>query len=202
MGVFTIAFLDEPHTFTQEELRVLNLLADQSVIAVDNARLYRQLHEHAERLEERVRERTAQIEAHYAQLEAVLSSTTDGILVTDVEGQITRANTVASRWLSQGLSPEDADRLRETVRGLAQRVSEKPGALLELTGLDLELKAAPVAMPDGGEPMAADGCREARRTELSARSHLHGVIHRHIACHRVMGPGPSPAHTIALHKSS
>jgi diguanylate cyclase (GGDEF)-like protein/PAS domain S-box-containing protein len=39
LGVFTIAFL-EPHTFSEEELRVLGLLADQAAIAIENARLY------------------------------------------------------------------------------------------------------------------------------------------------------------------
>jgi PAS domain S-box-containing protein len=39
LGVFNVAFL-EPHTFDQDELRVLTLLADQAAIAVENARLY------------------------------------------------------------------------------------------------------------------------------------------------------------------
>lgn len=39
VGVFNVAFLD-PHTFDQDELRVLTLLADQAAIAIENARLY------------------------------------------------------------------------------------------------------------------------------------------------------------------
>jgi len=41
LGVLTIAFLS-PHTFTADELRVLNLLADQAATALDNARLYQE----------------------------------------------------------------------------------------------------------------------------------------------------------------
>ncbi|TKJ29503.1 MAG: hypothetical protein CEE40_08365 [Chloroflexi bacterium B3_Chlor] len=41
LGVFNVAFL-EPHSFDQDELRVLTLLADQAAIAIDNARLYEQ----------------------------------------------------------------------------------------------------------------------------------------------------------------
>ena len=41
LGVLNIAFL-EPHTFSEEELRVLGLLADQAAIAIGNARLYEQ----------------------------------------------------------------------------------------------------------------------------------------------------------------
>ena len=150
LGVFTIAFL-EPHTFTQDELRILTLLADQSVIAIENARLYRQLHDYAETLEVRVQERTAEIAAQYAQLEAILESTADGILVTNVQGEIILANPVVSELLSQTLSPEDAARLRETVHDLVQRADAYPVALLTFTGLDLELKAAPTTVPE--EPL-------------------------------------------------
>jgi len=39
LGVFTVAFL-QPHHFGEDELRVLNLLADQAAIVIENARLY------------------------------------------------------------------------------------------------------------------------------------------------------------------
>jgi signal transduction histidine kinase len=48
LGVFTIAFF-EPHTLSEEELRVLGLLADQAAIAIENARLYHEAQE-ADRL--------------------------------------------------------------------------------------------------------------------------------------------------------
>ncbi len=41
IGVFTTAYL-HPHTFSDEELLLLNLLTDQAAIAVKNARLYAQ----------------------------------------------------------------------------------------------------------------------------------------------------------------
>ncbi|MCA9971223.1 MAG: GAF domain-containing protein [Anaerolineales bacterium] len=48
IGVFTTTYL-RPHTFTEEELLLLNLLADQAAVAVKNARLYdesqRRLHD-------------------------------------------------------------------------------------------------------------------------------------------------------------
>jgi len=153
LGVLNIAFL-EPHIFSQDELRVLGLLADQAAIAVDNAQLYRQLRDYAEQLEQRVQERTAQLQAQYVRLEAILRSTTDGIIVTDVEGEILQANPVAQAWLTQTLSPESAARLRQEVQRLAQRAEERPEAMLELKGLDLELKAAPV-MEEGAKELAA-----------------------------------------------
>ncbi|MGB3904149.1 MAG: GAF domain-containing protein, partial [Anaerolineae bacterium] len=39
VGVFNVAFL-EPHTFGEDELRLLTLLADQAAIAIENAQLY------------------------------------------------------------------------------------------------------------------------------------------------------------------
>jgi putative nucleotidyltransferase with HDIG domain len=41
LGVFNVAFL-EPHTFDEDELRVLTLLADQAAVAIENARLYQE----------------------------------------------------------------------------------------------------------------------------------------------------------------
>ena len=44
LGVFTIAFV-EPHVFGDDELRVLGLLADQTAVAIANARLYEMAHQ-------------------------------------------------------------------------------------------------------------------------------------------------------------
>ncbi len=49
LGVFSIAFLT-PHTFSQEELRVLGLLADQAAIAIENARLFTEAEQRATEL--------------------------------------------------------------------------------------------------------------------------------------------------------
>ena len=154
LGVFTIAFV-EPHTFNEGELRVLGLLADQAAIAIENAQLYREVRSHAERLEQRVQERTAQLQAQYARLDAILRSTSDGIVVTDGQGEILQANPVAQTWLTRTLSPEDAARLRETLQDLAPQAEERPEALLELAGLDLELEAVPVSPPPSPPPPAA-----------------------------------------------
>ncbi len=103
------------------------------------------LRDYAGQLEQRVQERTAQLQAQYARLDAILRSTADGIVVTDGAGNITQANPVAQTWLTKTLSPEDATQMREAVRELAQRAGERPETVLELTGLDLELSAGPVA---------------------------------------------------------
>jgi signal transduction histidine kinase len=48
-GVMNIAF-ERPHVFTESELNVLELLADQAAIAVHNVRLHQQVREHADNL--------------------------------------------------------------------------------------------------------------------------------------------------------
>jgi PAS domain S-box-containing protein len=52
LGVLHIVFVEQAHTFREEELRVLGLLADQAAIAIENARLYE---EAQQEIAERVR---------------------------------------------------------------------------------------------------------------------------------------------------
>lgn len=49
VGVMNIAFL-QPHVFSEDELRVLGLLADQAAIAIQNARLYERTERSLEQL--------------------------------------------------------------------------------------------------------------------------------------------------------
>ena len=123
------------------------------------------LRHYADQLEQRVEERTAELQAQYARLEAILRSISDGIVVTDERGEIVQANPVAQAWLTKTLSPEDAARLQEMVQGLARRAcAEAPGGrpemVLELTGLDLELKAAPVTEEGVNVPVAVVGIHD------------------------------------------
>jgi two-component system phosphate regulon sensor histidine kinase PhoR len=136
--------------FSQADADHLQALANHAATAIENAGLYRELQDHAERLEQRVQERTAELQAQYARLDAILASTTDGIVVADREGHILQMNPVALAWLTQALSPEEAGRLREGIQELARQAGdgaapgETPEVVLELTGVDLELSAAPV----------------------------------------------------------
>lgn len=153
VGGLTVGFLNVNGTrcgqFGPAEAQRLQLFARQAAIAVENAQLYRELRNYAEGLEQRVRERTAQLQAQYAWLEAILSSVNDGILVADGEGTVIQANPVARTWLTQVLPSTDAARLRRVVQDLARQAAERPEKVLELGGLDLELKAAPVSGVEG-----------------------------------------------------
>ncbi len=135
----------EPGFYTPQHGRLAETFAAQAAIAMENARLHEEILDHAERLEQRVQERTAQLAAERARLEATLHSASDGIVVTDSAGDIVQANPVAQAWLTQTLAPEEAARLREAVRSVAARAEERPTELLELAGLDLEVNAAPIS---------------------------------------------------------
>ncbi len=157
-----IMALDRPEinrAFTSEQVNLAMAIGGQAAVAIENARLYREVLNHAEQLEQRVQERTAQLQAQYARLDAVLRSASDGIIVTDIRGQILQTNPVAQTWLTQTLSPEDTARLMEAVQDLALRAEERPETVLELTGLDLELKAAPISPLQPPPPTCGGGER-------------------------------------------
>ncbi len=73
LGVLAVAFA-EPHLFSERELRVLALLADQAAMAIENARLYQ------ESLEQKRR------------IEVILTQTFSGIMVVDSDLRITVFN--------------------------------------------------------------------------------------------------------------
>lgn len=148
VGGLTVGFLNvdgmRPGQFAPADAQWLQAFADQAAIAIQNAWLYREILNYAGQLEQRVQERTAQLQAQYARLEAILRCSSDGIVVADSGGEILQTNPVFQTWLSRTLSPEDAERLREAVRDLARQASERPERTVELTGLDLQLSAAPI----------------------------------------------------------
>ncbi|HIP96399.1 MAG TPA: GAF domain-containing protein, partial [Anaerolineae bacterium] len=76
LGAFTIAFL-EPHTFGEEELRVLGLLADQAAIAIEKAWLYEKERQ-ARRVAEALRDATATL-AGSLELDQVLDRILDEV---------------------------------------------------------------------------------------------------------------------------
>lgn len=133
--------------FTRQDARRLSAFADHAAIALQNADLFHQAREHAEELEQRVAARTHALQARTAWSEAILRSTSDGIVVTDVAGAILQTNPVADQWLTQNLQPADEARLRNAIQTLAEQAKGLPKQLIELTGVDLELTASPIEGP-------------------------------------------------------
>jgi len=130
--------------------RVLVVGLDRDI--TERLQTQKMLKMYSEYLETMVVERTDELRAQYRQLDAILSSTVDGIVVTDAAGCIVRANRIAKAWLKETLYPNDAQKLEEKIKDLTQQaIAEKchiAAAILELPGLDLELNAAPVRSDD------------------------------------------------------
>jgi putative methionine-R-sulfoxide reductase with GAF domain len=60
----------EPHKFRDEDQQVLGALADQAAIAIENAKLFEQVRQHAKELETKVSERTRELEEANLKLES------------------------------------------------------------------------------------------------------------------------------------
>ncbi len=130
-----------------DELTKLEKSINTTLAALEQARTEQlraetALREHSQGLETMVSERTAQLQSQYTRLDAILRSTTDGIIVAAADGAILQTNPVAQTWLTQSLTTEDADRLRAAVRQIVRQTDIQPTTVLELKGLDLELNAA------------------------------------------------------------
>ena len=87
--------------YTRRDVHLLHILGQQAAVAVQNARLYRQIEAYSRSLEEQVVERTQQLGDAYSNLtqqhttlNIVLNNIADGLVVTDVEGQILMHNPV------------------------------------------------------------------------------------------------------------
>jgi len=158
IGARKVGFLNvdgaQPGQFSPADLGQLEAFAHHAATAIENANLHRDLQNYAQRLEQRVQARTAEIQAQYAGLEAILRSVSDGIIVADAAGNVLRANPVAKAWLYETLPPDDAARLQETVRELVRRADTHPTKSLTLARLDLELRASPISQPEGQKNVA------------------------------------------------
>ncbi len=153
----TVGFLNvngvQPDQFDDEDAQRLKVFTAHVAMAIQHARHFQQQVRYSEELEQLVQQRTEELAAKTNWLEAVLESTTDGIVVVDETGQIMLSNSVAQRWLQQSLSPMDAEQLRNSIHLLSREHGGQPtSVLLALTGLDLELSAALVQHADGGAP--------------------------------------------------
>ncbi len=75
IGTLDVLSKTERFAFTGEHLQVLSLLASQAAIAIENARLYREIRNYSEQLEERVKERTQELAEEKERLEALYNIT-------------------------------------------------------------------------------------------------------------------------------
>ena len=166
LGVMLL-FHPQPDYFTQEHLRLVEAAATQVTAAVKNYELYRLVREQAERLGKALQEKRAEASKNLA----ILESIADGVVVTDVNRQVTVINHAALEmlelpdqvpvgrgvaWVYQAFSPQMIDTVREAMVSLStgrtvvsSEYSPMAQCILERDGRVLQAHFAPVVAGEG-----------------------------------------------------
>jgi PAS domain S-box-containing protein len=84
LGVISIES-EKPNAFSEADEQLIITLANQAAVALENARLYEEINRYAEELEQRVRERTAEIETTRRRLELAIQTAGIGIWELDIK---------------------------------------------------------------------------------------------------------------------
>lgn len=83
-------------TFTQEDLRLIEAIAAPVAIAIQNARLHRQVQQQLDELTKLF----AQVERAKQEWETSIDAIEEGILLVDRNGRLLRVNRTVAKWLS------------------------------------------------------------------------------------------------------
>jgi len=97
VGVMNLSFASH-QDWRRVNMSALQMLANQASIAIENARLYQEVQQHASLLESRVEERTAELERERAQLQAILDGIGDGVIYEEKQ-EIKYTNHMLTRIL-------------------------------------------------------------------------------------------------------
>ena len=120
-GVLWIAF-EKPHTFSEGDIQFISTLAGQTALAAANTHLF------------------LDVEVSRRQLEAILDSTPDPVLVTDPNNNLILANLAAEQALDSKLGQFEGQPTQHLIK-------QKP--LLELLQSENEKQSVEVLLPDG-----------------------------------------------------
>jgi len=86
-----------PDAFSTEQIEVLSEVVDQIAIAVQHSRLSKQIERHAAELEQRVIQRTADLQAAKDRVEAILNNSGDAIILASFDGVVQQVNPAFNR---------------------------------------------------------------------------------------------------------
>jgi PAS domain S-box-containing protein len=115
---FLILDSSEAEFFKPPDAERLRAFAYQAAIAIENARLFSTVRDHANQLEARVVERTVELELAKDQVEAILEYSSDGIALMNGAGELLQVNPSLRRLL--GIGTENSEQ-----RTLAAFVDEE-----------------------------------------------------------------------------
>jgi PAS domain S-box-containing protein len=92
LGLLALSPKTGGDVFSGEDMDILRIVSRQMGPLIENIHLVTRLRQYAAELEKRVDERTAELFDAKERVEAVLSSVADGVVVTDLEGNILTVN--------------------------------------------------------------------------------------------------------------
>ncbi len=92
---------EQRNFFNQESIQHLQAFAATAATAIHNASLFRDLQRHTNELEDRVKERTAELQAAKESIERILVSVPDAVFVLDEADRLIQANPAGETLLLQ-----------------------------------------------------------------------------------------------------
>lgn len=137
-----------PGQFLPKHSRRLLAFSNQAGVAIQNARLFEAVRQHATDLRRRVAERTAELEYERAQLHAILNAMTEGVIYYDNDGHAEYINQSLARmtgysaeewigshqdWAYANLIVDDAREMMETSREIVHKKGVWRGEVRMLT---------------------------------------------------------------------
>jgi PAS domain S-box-containing protein len=148
-GALWVAY-DQPHSFTDEEIRFLATLAGQAALAAANARLF------------------LNTEIGRQRLAAILSSTPDPVLVTDQNDHLLLANPAAWQVLGLGIESEEGQPIERIIQ-------QKP--LVDLLRANSTETQGEITLPNGRVYLATASSVLAEGQRLGRICVLRDVTH-------------------------
>jgi len=100
-----LVLLEHGSLFVDDDLQIISLFAEESAIVLENIELLEYFRQYADQLEQRVQQRTAELQASEAKYRALIEFAPDPIVIVDTQGTITLANQRTEETF--GYSPEE-----------------------------------------------------------------------------------------------
>lgn len=164
-GIWLLGRRDPDDFYPQDDIDLLQSLANQIAPVIENIRMYEALQQQADRLAEEVEERTAELKAERDRTQAILDSAGESIFFTDRQGQILYINpamtvltgyTVTETlgqtldlWRNETTSPETYEQIWTAIREGLGWSGELTQSRRDGSRYDVNLTLAPIKTADG-----------------------------------------------------
>ncbi|WP_420644841.1 sensor histidine kinase [Candidatus Leptofilum sp.] len=144
LGLLAIGAIGEAEPISEADLVELQAIADQAVMAIQNGRLYREVQLANDELEDRVAQRTADLQQRNEELDA-FAHTVAHDLKMPISHMVGLAETMTSRF--EDLPPTDRQKYLEIIQQSGHKMASIIDALLLLAGVrEMEVPIAPLEM--------------------------------------------------------